>query len=52
MELSETSNVTLVSLAVAYAMVVLGLAKRRLALRRRCGVCGGPQLLCRCRRPG
>ena len=51
METADPTVVTLLALAAAYGMVVLGIGKRKLVWRRRCRVCGGPSDLCRCRNP-
>jgi hypothetical protein len=48
---SDPTVVTLMALAAAYGMVVLGLTKRKLVWRRKCRVCGGPSDLCRCKSP-
>jgi hypothetical protein len=48
---TEPAVVALTTLAAAYGMVVLGMARRRLVWRRKCRVCGGPRDLCRCRYP-
>lgn len=52
MQSSDPTVVTLMALAAAYGMVVLGMGKKKLVWRRKCRVCGGPRDLCRCPRPG
>ncbi|MEX0675154.1 MAG: hypothetical protein WD981_02610 [Gaiellaceae bacterium] len=51
MEPADPTLVTIMALAAAYGMVVLGMGKRKLIWRRKCRVCGGPRDLCHCRRP-